>query len=261
MITEGLKKELAIALGRAQEEHRPLAPLTTACPDLTLKDAYAIQSELLRLQLNQGSSVIGKKVGFTDSRIQQKLGLAEPGYGHLLNIMEVRDGEGVEIDGLFQPKVEGEVAFMLGRDLRGTRITIKEVLDATSYIVPAIEIIDSRISDWMKSAADTISDNALSCLFVKGIRMVETEQIDLPNEEMVVERNGEVVRTGTGAAVLGNPASSVAWLANKLSESGEYLKAGELILSGSLSAPLTVVKGDVIRVHFKNLGSVSVRFI
>lgn len=261
MLKEGLRKELARALLQAQDEHRPIAPLTISFPHLTQQDAYSIQSELLSYQFGRGSRAVGKKVGFTDIRIQQKLGLTEPGYGHLLDVAEILNGGVVEIDKLFQPKVEGEIAFILARDLHGPEVTAEEVLDATSHLTPAIEIIDSRINDWMKSAADTISDNALSCLFVRGKRWERLAHAELPNEEMILERNGKVVSTGTGKAVMGDPAASVAWLANKLSEMGDHLKAGELVLSGSLCAPLAVTKGDVIRVKFMKLGSVSVSFV
>ncbi|CAN5690314.1 fumarylacetoacetate hydrolase family protein [soil metagenome] len=261
VINEKVKKELAQALHQAQIERHPIAPLTDTYPDLTLEDAYAIQYEIVSRKLEQGSRVKGKKVGFTSRAIQQMLDMDEPGYGYLLDTLSVENGEELLIDRLIQPKVEAEIAFVLKSDLRGPGLTIADVLSAIGYLVPALEIIDSRIRDWKIKLADTIADNASHGMFVIGDSKTAVDQVDLPLAEMVLEKNGEVALTGTGAAVLGNPALSVVWLANKLSEAGIGLKAGEVILSGSLSTPLIVSRGDVIRASFNDLGSVAVRFV
>ncbi len=254
-------KDLARALHRAEIEGHPIDPLTDAYPDLTVEDAYAIQKEVLRQKSKQASQVRGRKVGFTSPAVQQMLGMDEPGYGYLLDSGAVANGGQVSFDRLLQPKVEAEIAFVLKDRLRGPGLTIPDVLSATDYLVPAFEIIDSRIRDWRIKSVDTIADNASHGLFVIGDTRLAVNKVDLPGTQMELEKNGEVVATGTGKAVLGNPALSVVWLANKLSEVGGQLEAGEVILSGSLSTPLAVSKGDVVRATFGDLGSVAVRFV
>lgn len=259
-ITERLK-EIAKTLNRAEIERQPIDPLTDAYPDLTLADAYAIQKEVVSQKLKQGSRVKGKKVGFTSPAVQQMLGMDEPGYGYLLDSGAVGNDEPFPFDRLLQPKVEAEIAFVLKNRLRGPGLTIHDILSATDYLTPAFEILDSRIRDWKIKRADTIADNASHGLFVVGDTRLPVDKIDLPLVEMKLEKNGEVVVTGTGNAVLGNPALSVVWLANKLSEVGLELEAGEVILSGSLSTPLMVAKGDAVSATFGELGSVAIRFV
>jgi 2-keto-4-pentenoate hydratase len=259
-ISERTKKELAEALCRAETERKPIAPLTEAHPDLTLEEAYAIQLENVERKLREGHRVVGKKIGLTSKAMQQMLGVDQPDYGHLLDTMAVESGGEVPMDRLLQPKAEAEIAFVLKSDLQGPGLTVADVLSAVDYLVPAIEIIDSRIRDWKIKLADTIADNASSGMFVLGDSRVAVDHVDLRLMGMVLEKNGEVVLTGAGSAVLGNPAIAVAWLANKLSEFGLSLKAGEVILSGALSAAVAVAKGDAVTAHFAHLGSVGVRF-
>jgi len=238
----------------------PVDPLTEKFPSLTPAEAYSIQRELVGRKLREGARVIGRKIGLTSAAMQQALGVGEPDYGLLLDTMAVENGGTIELERLIQPKVEGEVAFVLKKDLRGPALTIADVLSATDYVTPALEIIDSRIRDWKIRLADTIADNASSGMFVLGVERIAVDEVDLPQVEMVLEKNGEKVLGGTGAAVLGNPAFAVAWLGNKLSEFGDELKAGEVILSGSLTAALVVAKGDSVTARFHHLGSAGVRF-
>ncbi|MBA2526268.1 MAG: fumarylacetoacetate hydrolase family protein [Pyrinomonadaceae bacterium] len=254
-------KEMAKTLSRAEIECQPIDALTDTYPDLTVADAYAIQKEVVGRKLKQGRRVRGKKVGFTSPAVQQMLGLDEPGYGYLFDSGEVGNDEEFTFDRLLQPKVEAEIGFVLKNRLRGPGLTIPDILAATDYLVPAFEILDSRILDWKIKAADTIADNASHGLFVIGDTRLPVNKIDLPRVEMNLEKNGEDVATGTGNAVLGNPALSVVWLANKLSELGLALEAGEVILSGSLATPLLVSKGDAVRATFGGLGSVAIRFV
>ncbi|HYE64708.1 MAG TPA: fumarylacetoacetate hydrolase family protein [Pyrinomonadaceae bacterium] len=255
-----MEEEIVRALHRAETERLPVDPLTEKFPSLTPAEAYSIQRELVGRKLREGARVIGRKIGLTSAAMQQALGVGEPDYGLLLDTMAVENGGTIELERLIQPKVEGEVAFVLKKDLRGPALTIADVLSATDYVTPALEIIDSRIRDWKIRLADTIADNASSGMFVLGVERIAVDEVDLPQVEMVLEKNGEKVLGGTGAAVLGNPAFAVAWLGNKLSEFGDELKAGEVILSGSLTAALVVAKGDSVTARFHHLGSAGVRF-
>lgn len=259
-LSESRIEELATALYEAERERRPIPPLTEKYPQMTPEEAYAVQLKNIRRKLAQGRRVVGKKVGLTSRAMQQMLGVDQPDYGHLLDDMAVADGGVVALDRLVQPKVEAEIAFILKRDLQGPGLTVEDVMAATESLAPAIEIIDSRIRNWQIKLADTIADNASSGLFVLGEQRTPVDTVDLRLVGMVLSRNGEVALTGAGAAVLGHPAVAVTWLANKLAEFGITLKAGEVILSGSLSAALGVSAGDKMRAEFAHLGSVSVTF-
>ena len=259
-ITRRAQQDLAEALYRAERERKPITPLTSQHPDLTSEEAYPIQLEIVRRKIKDGGRVVGKKIGLTSKAMQRMLGVDQPDYGHLLDTMAVKDGSQVPINELLQPRVEGEVAFVLREDLCGPEVTEQDVLSATDYLVPAIEIIASRILDWKVQLPDTVADNASSGMFVLGETQASVDQVDLRLVGMVLEKNGEVELTGAGAAVLGNPARAVAWLANKLSEFEISLKAGEVILSGALTAAFEVERGDVVKAEFDHLGSVSVAF-
>ena len=254
------RHEWAEMLYRAERERKPIAPLTRAHPGLTLEEAYPVQLEIIRRKVQEGQRVVGKKIGLTSSAIQRMFGIDQPDYGHLLDTMAVKNGCTVPMDRLLQPKVEGEIAFVLRDELRGPGVTEQDVVSATDHLAPAIEILGSRILDWKIKLPDTIADNASASMFVLGDAKARVDQVDLRLVGMALEKNGEVKLTGAGAAVLGNPARAVAWLANKLSEFEISLKAGEVILSGALSEALDVKVGDVVRADFDGLGSVSVVF-
>ena len=185
----------------------------------------------------------------------------QPDFGHILDTMMVPDGAAVPRADLIYPRVEAEISFVLAEDLKGPGVTVPRVLAATKYVMPALEIVDSRIVDWRIKLEDTISDNASSCRMVVGGRGMPVDGLDLRHLGMVLEKNGEIANTGAGAEVLGNPAQAVAWLANKLAEFDVILKAGEVILPGALTASVTVQAGDAVRATFDHLGSVSVRFV
>lgn len=252
--------ELAAALAQAESERQPIAPFTDAYPEMTPEEAYSIQLAVLARKLQQGQRVVGKKIGLTSKAIQQMFGVNQPDYGHLLDTMAIADGGDAPMSRLLQPKVESEIAFVLKRDLQGPGLTAADVLAATDYVVPALEIIDSRIRDWKIKLADTIADNASSGLFVVGTNKTKVDNLDLRLIGMALEKNGELALTAAGAAVLGHPANAVAWLANRMAELGVSARAGEVMLSGSLAAALPVAQGDVVTAHFAQLGTVSVRF-
>lgn len=253
--------DIARQLVAAERQRTPLPPLTETHPGFTIGDAYAVQLAAIEHKVAQGAKVLGKKVGLTSKVMQQMFAVDQPDYGHLLDTMMVANGGEAPMTRLLQPRVEGEIAFLLKQDLRGPGVTEAQVLTATEAVIPAIEIIDSRIRDWKIKLADTIADNASSGMFVLGDTRTPVAQVDLRLVGMVLEKNGELLGTGAGAAALGHPAASVAWLANKLAEFGLSLNAGEVILSGSLAVAPPVTSGDVITVQFAQLGAVTVRFI
>ncbi|MGW6380427.1 2-keto-4-pentenoate hydratase [Peribacillus butanolivorans] len=253
-------EELADKLIEAERSKQPLDPLTQQYPELSVTDAYQIQIKVMEKKRTEGRRVIGKKVGLTSVAMQKMLGVNEPDYGHLLDDMEVKDGEKVKIIDMISPKVEAEIGFILGQDLVGPNVTYLDVLMATKYVVPTIEIIDSRITDWKIQLIDTVADNGSSAKVVVGNKRSTIDGLDLRSVGMALYNNEELVATGSGAAALGHPAQAIAWLANKLHEFGIQLKAGELILPGALSGALTVKQGDTISAHFGPLGSVSVAF-
>lgn len=253
-------QNLAAKLAQAESTKVGIDPLIITAPDLTVDDAYYIQLENINRKLSEGQKIVGKKIGLTSLAVQKMLGVDEPDYGHLLDTMVVENGGTIDTKDMLQPKVEGEIAFILKKDLKGPNVTAVDVIQATDYIVPALEIVDSRVQDWKISLRDTVADNASSGLYVLGGKPTKLEDIDLELVGMVLYQNGEVANTGVGAAVLGSPATSVAWLANRLADYDITLKAGEVILSGALSGMVTANPGDHFVARFAHLGQVSVNF-
>ena len=253
-------KHLASILLEAEKDVNGIQPITQNIPEITIEEAYKIQLAVINEKLKAGGKILGKKIGLTSSGMQNLLGVNEPDYGHLLDTMVIPNGGLCSRQEFLNPKVEGEVAFVLKKDLQGPGVTAVDVITATQGIFPAIEIVDSRIIDWKIKLEDTVADNASSARFVLGSRMFDIKDFDLRCIGMFIEKNGELVNSGTGVEVLGDPVVSVAWLANKLSEFGICLKAGETILSGAVTAAVNVEKGDIFHVHFDRLGTVSVKF-
>ncbi|HZG70386.1 MAG TPA: 2-keto-4-pentenoate hydratase [Chondromyces sp.] len=253
-------EKFAAQLLEAEKKRVGIDPLTTADPDITVDEAYYIQLDNIKKKLNEGQKIVGKKIGLTSVAVQKMLGVDEPDYGHLLDSMVVENGGTIFCEKLLQPKIEGEIAFVLKKDLKGPNVTALDVLQATDYVVPALEIVDSRVQDWKIKLQDTVADNASSGLFVLGGTPTKIEDINLELLGMVLYQNGEVVNTGVGAAALGNPATCVAWLANRLANYNITLKAGEVILSGALSGMVVANPGDNFTARFAHLGQVSVNF-
>ncbi len=255
-------RAVAEQLYEAEKGVTPVEPLTVTWPGLTIEQAYAIQLDGVAIRRERDlRKVVGKKIGLTSIAMQKLIGVNEPDYGHLFDSMLVREGEPVPCSRLLLPKVEGEVAFVLKRRLKGPGVTIADVLRATEGVMASIEIVDSRVRDWKIKLEDSVADNASSARFVVGSRLVDPAGIDLRLVGMVLEKNGEVVNTGAGAAVLGHPAASVAWLANKIGEFGIALEEGEIILSGALTAAVDARAGDSFLISFGGLGTVGVRFV
>ncbi|MEH7113337.1 2-keto-4-pentenoate hydratase [Neobacillus niacini] len=239
---------------------KSISPLTEVYPDLSIEEAYQVQLRAIEQKVQEGQRIVGKKIGLTSVAMQELLGVDQPDYGNLLDTMEIRNNGMIRLDHLFQPKIEGEIAFVLCKDLSGPYVTVEDVLGATDYIAPALEIVDSRITDWKITLADTVADNASSGLFVIGEERFSLKEIDLPSIKMNLFKNGDRINTGYGSDVLGHPAKCVAWLANKLSQFDVGLKAGEVILSGALSAAVAVEIGDVFTAEFSHIGKVEVSF-
>jgi 2-oxopent-4-enoate/cis-2-oxohex-4-enoate hydratase len=245
----------------ALRNRQAIAPLIEREPDMTIDDAYHISLRMLERRLAAGASVIGKKIGVTSKAVQDMLNVRQPDFGYLTNDMVFNSGEVVPIsERLIAPKAEGEVAFILKKDLIGPGVTNADVLAATECVMPCFEIVDSRIRDWKISIHDTIADNASCGLFVLGDQAVSPRQVDLVTCGMVVEKNGRVISVGAGAAALGSPVNCVTWLANTLGRFGIPLKAGEVILSGSLVPLEPVEAGDFMRIDIGGIGSASVLF-
>jgi len=246
----------------ALRERHTVAPLTEREKEITIEDAYHISRALLARREAEGERVIGKKIGVTSKAVQRMLGVHQPDFGYLTDRMQYPDGGELPISTLMiQPRAEGEIAFLLKRDLVGPGVGIDEVLDATERVFPCFEIVDSRIRDWKITLLDTIADNASSGLFVIGGPGAGPRDVDLVTCGMVVEKNGEIISTGAGAAALGSPAFCVAWLANTLGGFGIPLLAGEVVLSGSLVPLEPVVPGDQMHLKVGGLGTASVHFV
>jgi 2-keto-4-pentenoate hydratase len=258
--TEQVLKDLADELWQAARSGVPTEPLTKRHPGLEIEDAYAIQSLNIDRQVAAGARVCGRKVGLTSLPMQQMLGVDEPDYGVLLDRMMVEDGDEIAMDRLLQPRIEAELAFVMERDLTGPGVTAARALTAIAGALPALEIVDSRIADWQIKLVDTVADNASSALVVAGGNLRKVTDIDLRLVGVAVSRNGELAETGAGAAVLGNPARCVAWLANKLAPFGASLHAGDVILPGAVHRMIDVAPGHVFRAEFAHLGSVTARF-
>jgi 2-oxopent-4-enoate/cis-2-oxohex-4-enoate hydratase len=254
-------RALGDELYRALRARTTVPPLTAREPEITIDDAYHISRRLLERRLADGETIIGKKIGVTSKPVQTALGVFQPDFGWLTDRMRYESGCEMPIGSeLIQPRAEGEIAFVLKRELRGPGVTPSDVLAATDYVLPCFEVVDSRIAEWKIKIQDTIADNASSGLFVLGREPADPRRVDFVTCGMVVEKNGEILSTGAGAAALGSPLICVAWLANTLGAFGVPLGAGELVLSGSL-VPLEPVRpGDRMTVTIGGVGSATVTF-
>jgi 2-keto-4-pentenoate hydratase len=250
----------ASALLCAYFSRTPIPPLTDDYPDLSVADAYAIQVALVAAWTSAGALVKGHKVGLTSAVMQRQLGVDQPDSGVLLDTMFLAEGAGAKFGRFLQPRVEPEIAFVLGRPLRGPGVTVAEALAAVDYVLPALEIIDSRIADWQITLADTVADNASSGAVVLGSRPVRADSLDLSLVGCLPRRNGQLEGTGAGGAVLGSPVNALVWLANTLGARGAGLEAGHVILPGSVCAAIPLGAGDTVSATFDRLGSVSVTF-
>ncbi|MQA07142.1 MAG: 2-keto-4-pentenoate hydratase [Pseudonocardiaceae bacterium] len=264
MLTESDRGELADRLRVAERDRRPVKPLIYQFPGLDAADAYEIQLWNIKRRLAGGVRVAGHKVGLSSEAMQRMMGVDEPDYGHLLSDMWLSEDEPVPVTRYCYPRVEVEVGFLLGADLPGEGCTEADVLAATEAFLPAIELIDSRILDWRISLPDTIADNASSAGFVLGAQRIAPSEVDVTAIDAVLYKGSEEVVAGRSDAVLGNPATAVAWLAGKVERFGVRLSAGQIVLPGSCTRAIDAHQGDHFRADFRahdaEVGSVSVSF-
>ena len=260
MLSVATRDELAADLAQAERSREPIAPLTSAHPNIDVVDAYEIQLINIRQRIAEGARVLGHKVGLSSKAMQQMMGVDEPDYGHLLDEMEVFEDTPVAAGKYLYPRVEVEVGFILAADLPGAGCTEDDVLAATEALVPSIELIDTRITDWKIALCDTIADNASSAGFVLGKARVSPGDIDVKTIDAVLTRNGEVIAEGRSDAVLGNPVTAVAWLARKVESFGVRLRKGDVVLPGSCTRAIDARAGDEFVADFTGLGSVHLSF-
>lgn len=250
----------AARLRGAYGDRIPVEPVRERFAAATIADAYAIQESNTALWVAQGRVPVGAKIGLTAKSVQKQLGVDQPDFGVLFADMEVLDGDSVPAGAVIQPKVEAEVAFVMARTPLVGRLTTAELISSVAYALPAIEIVDSRIANWDIRIVDTVADNASSGLFVLGTRPVTLDAVDLRLCGMVLEKNGDQVSFGAGAACLGHPLHALGWLARTMAANGRPLQEGDVVLSGALGPMVSVVSGDFVEARIEGLGSVRVNF-
>jgi 2-oxo-hept-3-ene-1,7-dioate hydratase len=259
-LSEGDRKKCVEILLNADKEKKQAVQLSTTYPQITIEDAYAISTAVAQHRMRNGAKLIGHKVGLTSKAMQASSQINEPDYGHLLDTMMIADGAKVPHASYCLPRVEVELAFVLGKPLKGPGVNLLDVLRATEYVVPAIEIVDARIQNPRK-IFDTVADNGAAAGIVIGGRPIGPMEMDLRWVGGIMYRNSEIEETGLAAGVLGHPALGVAWLANRLGQSGVTLEAGHLVLAGSFTRVVFANKGDTLHGDFGPLGGIAVQFV
>ena len=252
---------LAAALYEARRTRVPVPPLTEGDSGLTLEDAYLVQQGVVRRYLDDGDRIVGYKLGLTSKPMQQMLGVDSPDFAPVMSSHVLDDGAAVAVTDFIAPKLEAEIALVLGEDLAGPDCSTLDVLRAVEGVVASIELVDSRVADWRITLVDTVADMASSGAIVIGGGSTPVADVDLRTLGMVFTRDGEVVATGAGAAALGNPAAAVAWLVRTLHPFGATLPAGSIVMTGALHAAVPVAAGETYRAEFDRLGPVSVRIV
>jgi 2-oxo-hept-3-ene-1,7-dioate hydratase len=259
MLNDEDRKKAARLLLEAERTVTPTTQLDKTFPGIEIADSYAIQQEIIGIKMQAGAKLRGHKVGLTSKAMQATVGINEPDYGHLLDNMFYNDGDTIAAERFIAPRVEAELAFVLGKPLKGPGVTMFDVLSATEYVVPALELIDGR-SQYPRRIVDNIADNAAAAGVIMGGRPVRPMDIDLRWAAALLYKNGTIEETGVSAAVLGHPAMGIVWLANKLGEFGTTLEAGHIVLAGSFTRTVAVAKGDTILADYGPLGNVAVHF-
>ncbi|OCC23793.1 2-keto-4-pentenoate hydratase [Croceicoccus estronivorus] len=249
-------EQVAGTLRRAGGSGVACAPFQPDLPGATLEDAYAVQEVNTLASLASGRRLAGRKIGLTSRSVQHQMGVHQPDFGMLFADMAFCDGEAIPADRLMQPRIEGEIAFVLGKPLDRESLTLTDVIGAIDYALPAIEIVDSRIADWKIGIFDTIADNASSGLYVLGTRPARLSDFDPTLCGMVIENRGEPVSTGAGIACLGNPLNATLWLARKMAKVGRPLREGDTVLSGALGPMVPARPGEIYEARINGLGSV-----
>ncbi|CAB3793831.1 2-oxo-hept-4-ene-1,7-dioate hydratase [Pararobbsia alpina] len=267
MLPQDIIASLARQLYDARKTRTQLRHFSKQFPEMTIEDGYAIQREWVKLEIADGRTIKGRKIGLTSRAMQQASQITEPDYAPLMDDMFFEAGGDIPFNRFIAPRVEVELAFILDKPLKGPGVTLFDVLSASGYVVPAIEIIDSRIEQFdretrvMRKVFDTISDFAANAGIVLGGSPVRPMDVDLRRVGALLHKNGVIEETGLAAAVLNHPATGVAWLANKIAPYDEQLNAGDVVLSGSFTRPTAAAAGDTFHVDYGSLGCVSFRFI
>lgn len=257
-LTGDMIEQISQQLIEAERSCQPIDAISSKFADLSYDDAYAIQLKTIEIKVKSGAVIVGKKIGLTSKAMQEQANIKEPDYGFLLHNRVFREGQPIPMKSLIMPRIEAEIAFLLKDNLKGPGVTVASVLGAIEGVIPAFEIIDRRFKGEI-TVKDSIADNAANGAVILGGKLTPlSPEIDLRLIGMVLEKNGAIIDTAAGAAVLGNPAEAVAWLANKLNEYGITLRRGEFIISGSLTRAREIESGSFFRATFDRLGSVSV---
>jgi 2-oxo-hept-3-ene-1,7-dioate hydratase len=267
MLPQDIIASLARQLYEARKTRTQLRHFSKQFPEMTIEDGYAIQREWVKLEIADGRTIKGRKIGLTSRAMQQASQITEPDFAPLMDDMFFEAGGDIPVNRFIAPRVEVELAFILDKPLKGPGVTLFDVLSATRYVVPAIEIIDSRIEQFdretrvMRKVFDTISDFAANAGILLGGRPVKPDEVDLRWVGAMLHKNGVIEETGLAAAVLNHPAAGVAWLANKIAPYDEQLNAGDVVLAGSFTRPTAAAAGDTFHVDYGALGSISFRFV
>jgi 2-keto-4-pentenoate hydratase len=252
---------IAQELMAADRARLPIEQLSATSPDMALGDAYRVQQSQVETRIAGGETIVGWKVGLTSAAMQQQLGVDQPDYGPVLSGWHLPDGATIDRSSLIAPRVEAEIGFLLKAPLQGPGVTAADVLRATESVTAAIEVIDSRIRDWKLTLVDTVADMASCARVLLGSDRIDPSGLDLRLVGVALDRDGEVVETGAGAAVLGDPVAAVAWAANTLGPLGVVLEAGQFVIPGAMHASVPAEAGQTFRARFDRLGSVTVRFV
>ncbi|MGG4454100.1 2-keto-4-pentenoate hydratase [Brevibacillus porteri] len=261
MLHKDTIEKIAASLFRAEREGFEVDKFVDQYPEWNADLAYRVQDRLIDMKCEaEKTKRAGRKLGLTSVAKQQMMGVHEPVYGVLLDSMQVTEHNTVSLEPFIHPKIEPEIAFVFKRELKGPSVSVPEVLDATAYIMPALEIIDSRYLNFSFTLADVIADNSSSSRFILGGPCSKPDKTDLTLTGMVFKKNGRVISTSTGAAVMGHPARAIAWLVNKLAEVGQNIAPGEIVLSGALCEAISIADGDVITMSLDGMGSASTVF-
>ena len=267
MLTSAQHLALALELQESERSRVQLEQFSKRHPSMVIDDSYAIQREWIKLKRASGRHPIGHKIGLTSRAMQLASQITEPDYGTLLDDMLLRDGSEVEAARYIVPRIEVEFAFILQRPLKGPDVSLFDVLSATNYVVPALELIDARIEQFdrqtkaPRKVLDTIADNAANAAIIMGGRPMKVDAVDWRWAGALLYKNGVIEESGLGAAVLNHPGNGVVWLANKLAPHGEGLEAGEIVLGGSFTRPVACAAGDTFHADYGPLGSISLRFV
>jgi 2-oxo-hept-3-ene-1,7-dioate hydratase len=259
MINATQRQDAAYALLQAEKDCQPIQQVSKTWPEMEIEDSYAIQQLWANARVKAGARVVGHKIGLTSRAMQMASKMTEPDYGVLLDDMLYPDGARIPASRFHMPRLEVELAFVLGKPLSGSNVTIYDVLDATAYVTPALEIIDYR-TEVPRDICDTIADNAAAAAMVTGGRIVRPMDVDLRWIGATLSKNGIIEESGVSAAIMGHPAMGIVWLANKLAAHGITLEAGHILLAGSFTRPTTVAAGDTIHADFGPLGSIGISF-